>query len=86
VGKPAKPFVFELWDSEIAQIQAAPAVSDESTFYATIVGQLKESGHVVTLNVALFGQLIRNMSERASDFQLHLFRAFSRSVYGLLAG
>jgi len=86
VARRAKPFVFTLLASEIAQIHGAPAESNERAFHAMIVGQLKEGAHSITLNDAQFGQLVRHMSERASEFQVCLFRAFSRSVYGLLAG
>jgi hypothetical protein len=86
MARPAKPFVFELWASEIAQIHGASADSHEYAFYVTIADQLQGGGCAVTLNDAQFGQLVRYISERSSDFQLRLFRAFSRSVYGLLAG
>lgn len=85
MARQPKPFVFQLEASEIAQLPEPPEAGEQVVLYQTIKGQLGDSHGIVTLNDAQFGQLVRHMARDGDPFHEAMFRAFSRSVYGLLA-
>jgi hypothetical protein len=84
--KPPKPFVFRLVESETTQVRAATPDSEGAiTLHRAILDQLEDGNCIVTLNDAQLGQLIRHMARDGASFHENMFRAFSRSVYDLLA-
>jgi hypothetical protein len=82
----AKPFVFVLWDAEIAELQEPSGEGGHQTLHKMILERLADGKKTVTLNDNQLGQLIRYMTAYGSGgFQERLYRAFIRSIHELLA-
>ena len=87
MGREAKPFVFELQEPEIQQITETEVNGQGGLqeLQNRLKAQLKE-GPSVTFTDAEFGQLVRYMTRYGGGgFEARLYRAFSRSIYDLLA-
>ena len=80
-----KPFVLQLSQTEISEIEPPSGDGGHQGLHETIRDQLQKTGDVVTLNDAELGQLIRYMTQYGSGgFQGRLRRAFLRPIRALL--
>jgi len=86
MAKAPKPFVFELWDAEAAEVRCArPDSTEARALHRSLLGQLEDGNCIIALSDAQIGQLIRHMAIDGAPFKVSMFRAFSRHIYGLLA-
>lgn len=81
MGKPAKPFTFELTKSEADEIRNAAGEGGHQSLQRRLIEQLDSKESVIELDDAGLGEVIRYMTQyKGGGFQGRLRAAFERSL------